>query len=44
LDEDFLVEAFLLEDLIELGRWVLGAVGRLADALAAGLDCGRFNI
>jgi len=42
--EDFFVEVFLIDDLFELGRWVLGAVGRLADALAAGLDCGRLNI
>lgn len=41
--EVFLAEVFLIEDLFELGRWALGAVGRLADALAAGLDCGRFN-
>ena len=42
--EVFFVEVFLIEDLFALGRWLLGAVGRLADALAAGLDCGRFNI
>jgi hypothetical protein len=39
-----LLEDFLLEDFFALGRWVFGAVGRLADALAAGFDCGRFNI
>jgi hypothetical protein len=38
------MEDFLLEDFFALGRWVFGAVGRLADALAAGFDCGRFNI
>jgi len=39
-----LLEDFLLEDFFALGRWVFGAVGRLADDLAAGFDCGRFNI
>jgi len=39
-----LLEDFLLEDFFALGRWAFGAVGRLADVLAEGFDCGRFNI